>query len=106
MVKEFWTVKEVVEFFEVDEHFLKVLEEESIVCSTCEDEDPPVRKFPTEEMEKLRVAKMLMEELEVNLPGVEIILRMKYNMIEMRKQFDSILEDLARHVRVHVDAGR
>jgi MerR family transcriptional regulator/heat shock protein HspR len=106
MAKEFWTVTEVLEFFEVDEHFLAVLEEESIVCATCEDDNLPKRKFHTEDMEKLRVAKILMEEMEVNLPGVDIILRMKQNMIEMRKQFDAILEDLAKHVRVHVDAGR
>ena len=106
MAKEFWTVTEVLEFFEVDEQFLKVLEEESIVCATFEGDAPPARKFSTMEMEKLRVAKMLMEELEVNLPGVEIILRMRRNMIEMRKQFDAILADLSRHVRIHLDAGR
>lgn len=106
MAKEFWTVTEVLEFFEIDEHFVRVLEEESIVCATCEDDDLRKRKFHIEEMEKLRVAKMLMEELEVNLPGVDIILRMKHNMIQMRKQFDAILEDLAKHVRVHVDSGR
>ena len=106
MAKEFWTVTEVLEFFEIDEHFIRVLEEESIVCATCEDDDLHERKFHVEEMEKLRVAKMLMEELEVNLPGVDIILRMKHNMVEMRKQFDAILEDLAKHVRVHVDSSR
>ena len=106
MAKEFWTVREVLDFFEVEEQFLKILEEESIVCATCEDDNLPARKFSTVEIEKLRVAKMLMEELEVNLPGVEIILRMRRNMIEMRKQFDAILADLSRHVRTHLDAGR
>ena len=106
MAKEFWTVTEALEFFEVDEKFLKILEEESIVCPTCENDDLPARKFSTTEIEKLRVAKMLMEELEVNLPGVEIILQMRHNMIEMRKQFDAILADLSRHMRTHLDAGR
>ena len=46
-------------------------------------------------MEKLRIAKLLMEEMEVNLPGVEIILRMRHDMIAMRAQFDAILDDLA-----------
>ena len=105
MAKEFWTVNEVLEFFEVDEQFLKILEEESIVCATCDDNDLPGRKFSTMEMEKLRVAKMLMEELEVNLPGIEIILQMRRNMIEMRRQFDDILSDLSRHVRIHLDKG-
>ncbi len=106
MAKEFWTVTEVLEFFEVDEQFLKVLEEEEIVCATCEDDNLPARKFSAVEMEKLRVARMLMKELEVNLPGVEIILRMRRNMIDMRNQFDAILGDLSRQVRIHLNTGR
>jgi MerR family transcriptional regulator/heat shock protein HspR len=34
----------------------------------------------------------------VNLAGVEVILRMRQNMFEMRKQFDTILEELAKNV--------
>jgi hypothetical protein len=30
---------------------------------------------------------------------VDIILRMRQSMFEMRRQFDSILEDLAQHIR-------
>ncbi len=35
----------------------------------------------------------------VNLAGVEVILRMRQSMIEMRRQFDSILEDLAQELQ-------
>ena len=40
-----------------------------------------------------------LEEMGVKVAGVEIILRMRRMMFEMRKQFDDILEDLARQVR-------
>ena len=43
-----------------------------------------------------------MEEMDVNLPGVEVILRMRQNMIDMRRQFDDILEDLARELRKRI----
>jgi MerR family transcriptional regulator/heat shock protein HspR len=98
MAKEFWTVAEVIEYFQIDEEFLVELEAEDIVCPTCA-EDPPSKIFSVGEMEKLRLVKILMEEMGVNLPGVEVILRMRQNMIEMRRQFDTILEDVGRRVQ-------
>jgi MerR family transcriptional regulator, heat shock protein HspR len=98
MTKELWTVKEVLEVFEVDERFLSELEQEELVCPLCREESP-VKVFSREELEKLRLAKVLVEDMGVNLPGVEVILRMRQMMFEMRKQFDEILEDLA--VQLH-----
>jgi MerR family transcriptional regulator/heat shock protein HspR len=98
MKKEFWTITEVVEIFQIDEGFLTELEEEEIICPTCR-EDSPAKLFSSSELEKLRLAKMLIEEMDVNLPGVDIILRMRQSMIEMRRQFDAILEDLAQHLQ-------
>ncbi|MBW1786633.1 MAG: hypothetical protein JRK53_08475 [Deltaproteobacteria bacterium] len=98
MVKDYWTLSEVVEIFQVNETFLSDLEEEDIVCPEC-GENASTKLFPHDEMEKLRIAKILMEEMEVNLPGVEIILRMRQNMIAMRAQFDAILDDLAETFR-------
>jgi len=40
-----------------------------------------------------------MEDMDVNLSGVEVILQMRKNMIDMRRQFDAILEDLARQMQ-------
>lgn len=96
--KEFWTVTEVVETFEIDEGFLYALEEEEVLCSVIR-KDRHTRVFPTRELEKLRLAKILYEEMGVNLAGVDIILRMRQNMIDMRGQFDDILEDLARNLK-------
>ena len=105
MTKEFWSVTEVIELFEVEERFIQELEEEEVLCPTC-NEEAPTKRFSSIEVEKLRLAKMLVEEMGVNLPGVDIILRMRQNMIDMRRQFDAILEDLARHFReTHGDAS-
>ena len=45
--------------------------------------------------------------MDVNLPGVEVILRMRQNMLAMRKQFDDILEDITQKIqtryRIYVD---
>jgi len=105
MAREFWTLKEVIEFFEVDERFLVELEEEELVCPLCRDEEPD-KIFSSEELEKLRLAKILVEDMGVNLPGVDIILRMRQMMFEMRKQFDDILEDLAKQIHRSLDENR
>ncbi len=96
--KEFWTVSEVVEIFQVDEHFLDDLEEEEIVCPSCR-EMPSDKVFSLRDLERLRLAKILHDEMGVNLPGIEIILRMRQNLFEMRRQFDDILEHLAKELR-------
>ena len=98
MTKEFWTITEVIERFQIDEGFITELEQEEIVCPTC-GEDPREKRFPPSELEKLRLARILFEEMDVNLPGIEVILRMRQNMLEMREQFDAILEDVARHLK-------
>ena len=98
MAKEFFTLSEVKELFEVENGFLDLLEDEQIICPLCEGE-PRQKLFPPSEVEKLRLAKLLMEDMGVNLPGVEVVLRLRQNMIEMRRQFDAILEDIARLFR-------
>jgi MerR family transcriptional regulator/heat shock protein HspR len=98
MKKEFWTRTEIVELFQVDDRFLSSLEEEELLCPVCR-EDAAARVFPPQELEKLRLAKVLVEEMGVNLAGVEIILRMREMMFSMRRQFDEILEDLARSLQ-------
>ena len=98
MAKEFWTVTEVVEVFQIEERFIEELEEEEVICPICRDE-PPGKLFTPSDMEKLRLAKILVEDMGVNLAGVEVILRMRQDMIEMRRQFDDILEDLAKQLQ-------
>ena len=98
MTKEFWTITEVVETFEIGEDVLEELEEEEVLCPLCRD-DSSAKLFPSTELEKLRLAKILIEDMGVNLPGVEIILRMRQTLFAMRRQFDEILEDLAAQLK-------
>lgn len=98
MKEEFWTVTQVTQFFQIEDAFLDSLEEEEIVCPICR-EAPPSKVYPPGELEKVRVAKILVEDMGVNLAGVEVILQMRRRMIEMRKQFDDILEALAQDLR-------
>ena len=98
MAKVRWTTTEVIEILQIEERFLRDLEEEEIVCPEC-GEDPSDRVFSEMDLERLRLAKLLMDEMGVNLAGVEIILHMRQTMLDMRTQFDTILEDVAGNVR-------
>ena len=98
MSKDFWTITEVVEIFEIGEDVLQELEEEEVLCPVCR-EDSPAKLFSAAELEKLRIAKILIEDMGVNLPGVEIILRMRQTLFDMRRQFDEILEDLSARLQ-------
>jgi len=75
------------------------------VCSVCR-EGSPSKLFSAVELEKLRIAKLLVEDMEVNLSGVEIILRMRQDMIDMRNQFDAILEELRGHFEERLKTPR
>ena len=85
MSKKYWTVTEITRLFQVDEQFISQLEKEQIVCSTCTQKSSG-RLFSDDELEKMRLAKILIEEMDVNLPGVDIIINMRQSMFDMRKQ--------------------
>ena len=98
MTKEYWTFKEVVEIIQIDENFINDLEREEIICPELLD-DHPNKRYSASDLDNLRLAKILVQDMDVNLAGVEVILRMRENMVHMRQQFDAILEDLARQIR-------
>ena len=98
MEKDAWTIKEVIEILHVDQKLVTTLEQEDII-TLITDETGREKLLPGREIDKIRVARILIEEMDINLPGVEVILRMRQNMIDMRRQFDDILEDLARELR-------
>ncbi len=98
MQKQFWTIREVIESFSLEESFLDDLEKEDILCPVSRAESPE-KLFSADDLEKLRLCKILVEDMQVNLPGVEIILRLRQNMFEMRRQFDDILEDMSRRIQ-------
>ena len=45
-----------------------------------------------------RVARVLLRDLDVNLAGVEVILRMRTEMLALRAQFTEVLTNLRREV--------
>ena len=54
---------------------------------------PPIeREYSEAEVELARVARVLVRELDVNAAGVEVILRMREEMLALRRQVAEVLE--------------
>ncbi len=105
MSKKLWSVSEIIEIFNVDQKFIEDLENENIICNTGR-ENTSEKFFSEEDMERLRLAKIFMHEMDVNIPGIEVILQMRQSMIDMRKQLDAILEDMACHLKTALKEDR
>ena len=97
MDKKYWTITEITHSLKIEKTFISRLEEEDLIHPVPENKASE-KIFAAKDVEKLRLAKTLMEDMDVNLPGVEVILQMRKNMYEMRKQFDTILEDLSEQL--------
>jgi len=101
MALNYYYRKQVIEIFEVDESFLDTLEAEDLVHSV-QEESTREKVFPPDQVERIRIINNLVNDLEVNLAGVEVILEMRENLIRMQRQFDQILETLVKELKTRL----
>lgn len=101
MNENYYSRDQVLEIFGVQESFLDELEREDlIICSIQESLEGKI--YHVDQIERIRIISNLVHDLEVNLPGVEVILQMRENMILMRHQFDQILEALVKEIKIRL----
>ncbi len=87
-----WHIEEVVTFLEGDRALLEQLFSSGWFVRR---EDG----LTSEEVELARVAHVLVHELEVNWPGVEVALRLRQELLAQRKQVLDLLELLRQRTR-------
>jgi hypothetical protein len=88
----FYTRTEIVKLLEIDGGFVDALEREEIVAP-----DAPASEtgeFSEEMLERVRVAYNLVHDLDVNLPGVAIIVQMREEMSGLRHRLEGLLNEL------------
>jgi len=88
----FYTQVELMEVLEIDTVFLGALEREEII-----ERDAPggvSGDFSARMLERARVASNLVHELDVNLPGVAIIVRMREDVSDLKHQVERLLNEL------------
>jgi len=96
MPRKFLRITEVTKLYGVDVKFVKRLEQENIIF-------PIVRRsekyYPLYQVDRIRVARLLIEEMGVNLAGAEVALHMREQMVAMQRQFNEILRRLGRELK-------
>lgn len=85
----YYTRRQLVDVLQVGDDFLISLEEEEIV--TRDAPDDIAGEFSEIMLERVRVAANLVEELEVNLPGVAVIIRMREEMAGQRRAIEEFV---------------
>ena len=88
----FYTSREIQRLLEIDEGLWVELEREEIVVG-----DAPEPEAYSERMfERARVACNLVNELEVNLAGAAIIVRMREELADLRRDVARLLAEIER----------
>ena len=93
----FYTREQLVEMLETDEGFLLALEREEIIASDAPSD--AAGEFSERMLERARVARNLVADLDVNLPGAAIIVRLREEVAELRRRLTDVLGELDRRER-------
>ncbi len=96
MAKKYLRLTEVVEICGVDEEFICRLEEERLIRPISRRRQ---KLYPLDQVDRVRVARTLMEEMGVNLEGAEVALHMREQMIAMQRQFERVLKSLLNELK-------
>jgi MerR family transcriptional regulator/heat shock protein HspR len=90
-------VSEVLAQLHIGTDFLQALSADDLIHLKESSEGEPV--ISSEDVERVRMALLLTAELDVNLPGVEVIMHMRDSIVAMQRQFSEILDALVEELR-------
>jgi MerR family transcriptional regulator, heat shock protein HspR len=62
-----------------------------------------IRYYSEDDIDRLRHIKVLMEDMGINMAGVEVILRLREKMAEMQHRIDVLESEIAKHKKVDTD---
>jgi MerR family transcriptional regulator/heat shock protein HspR len=96
MARKYFRITDVIKICRVDAAFIDYLERERII-------EPVIRRklkfYAPDQVDRVRVAHLLIEEMGVNLEGAEVALHMREQMIAMQRQFNELLRLLGRQLK-------
>jgi MerR family transcriptional regulator, heat shock protein HspR len=96
MTRKYLRVTEVTKVCNVPQEFIDTLERERII-------EPIIRRklkfYSLDQVDRVRVAHLLIEEMGVNLEGAEVALHMREQMIAMQRQFNELLRLLGEKLK-------
>ena len=59
----------------------------------------PRKLYPADQVERIRLANLLIREMGVNLEGAEVVLHMREQMIAMQRQFNEVLRLIGQEMK-------
>lgn len=92
--RKYLRVADIVEACDVSVEFIRALEQERLIKSV---RRRRLKCYPLDQVERIRVAHVLIGEMGVNLAGVEVALHMREQIIRMRRELGMILRRLDEH---------
>jgi MerR family transcriptional regulator, heat shock protein HspR len=96
MARKYLRMIEVIKVCGVDEEFILRLERENIIRPIARQRQ---KLYPLDQVDRIRVARLLIEEMGVNLEGAEVALHMREQMIAVQRQFDKLLRLLVEEFK-------
>lgn len=96
------TIGAVAQMLEIHQQTLRKYEEEGLIAPRRS--EGGTRMYSLEDVERLRAILTLTRDLGLNLAGVEIVLRMRDELSEMRRTMDTVIGELDEPLRGRVRA--
>jgi MerR family transcriptional regulator/heat shock protein HspR len=93
MARKYLRVTEVIKVCGVEEDFLDRLERESMIQPVTRQR---LKVYPLDQVDRVRIAHVLIDELGVNLEGAEVVLHMRSQMMALQRQMSRLMRRLAR----------
>lgn len=88
MNKKYFRIADVMSTCNVTQKFVLALERENLIRAIIRRSK---KVYPLDQVDRIRVARILIKEMGVNLEGVEVVLHMREQIINMRREFDVVL---------------
>ena len=94
MARKYLRITEVIELCGVDKKFVRRLERERVIHALIRENR---KLYSFDQIDRVRVAHLLIEEMGVNLEGAEVVLHMREQMIAMRRHLRELMRLLDEH---------
>ena len=89
----FYSRKQLIELLEIDDGFVATLEREEILFR--DGPDAASGDYSDRMLERARVARTLMRDLEVNLEGTAVIVRLREEIAGLHRERESLIARLS-----------
>ena len=96
MRRRYFEITEVIKVCKVDKDFIQQLERESVIRPVLQRRR---KLYPPDQVDRIRIANLLIQEMGVNFEGAEVVLNMREQMIAMQRQFNEVLRLIGDEIK-------